>query len=71
MDAYERAYKEGLKNELIERLRLRCKEWRAKEIDARDAMYDLEIFVQEIWGEEEWSARMMILMRMFGFGSIF
>mgnify|MGYP001224566552 CR=1 FL=1 len=53
MDAYERAYKEGLKNELIERLRLRCKEWRAKEIDARDAMYDLEIFVQEIWGDEE------------------
>ena len=53
MDAYERAYKEGLKNELIERLRLRCKEWRAKEIDASDAMYDLEIFVQEIWGDEE------------------
>jgi hypothetical protein len=52
MGAYERAYREGLKQEMIEVLKLRVKEWREGEIDARDAMCDLEIYVQEIWGDE-------------------
>jgi len=49
MDAYKRA----LEREMIAKLRQHVKEWREDTIDAEDAMYDLETWVDEIWGGEE------------------
>ena len=52
MDAYERAYKEGLKTELIDAVKRHVKEWRDGDRSARACMYDIETWVHEIWGEE-------------------
>ena len=53
MKAYETMYQQGLKEEMIAKLRKHVREWRAGEIHAEDAMYDLEMWVDEIWGDEE------------------
>jgi hypothetical protein len=45
-------YKSALKEEMIVKLRSHVKEWREGAIDAEDAMYDLECWVDEIWGDE-------------------
>lgn len=48
MDAYKRA----LEREMIAKLRQHVKDWRKGAIHADDAMYDLETYADEIWGEE-------------------
>ena len=47
-------YKEALKCEMIEKLKEHVKEWRANGgCGGDDHMYDLEMWVHEIWGDEE------------------
>lgn len=50
----EYAYKEALKREMIEKLRKNVKEWRDNGgCGGDDHMYDLETWVNEIWGDDE------------------
>ena len=51
--SYERAYKEGLKNDFIKAVRRHVKAWRATTETADYCMYDIETWVHEIWGVEE------------------
>lgn len=53
MSKYRSAYQAAVKEEMIAKLRQHLREWRAGEISAEHAMYDLEIWVDEIWGDEE------------------
>ncbi len=50
----EHAYKEALKRDMIKALRKHVEDWRHYGAqDGNDHMYDLETWVNEIWGEEE------------------
>ncbi len=49
MDAYKRA----LERDMIAKLKQHVKEWREGIISSEDAIYDLETWVHEIWGDEE------------------
>lgn len=46
-------YKQAVKREMIAKLRTHIKDWRNGDISAEDAMYDLEGWADEIWGDEE------------------
>ena len=52
MDAYETAYQQGLKEEMIARVRKLARAWRNGDIHADDCMYDIETWCDEIWGED-------------------
>ena len=48
----ESYYQTALKTEMIRKLRQYVREWREGTMGAEDAMYELEGYVDEIWGSE-------------------
>jgi hypothetical protein len=49
----ESMYQRALKEEMIVKLRKHVKDWREGAISAEDAIYDLECWVNDIWGDSE------------------
>jgi len=49
----EYAYNEALKRDFIKAVIRHAKSWRAGVESGEDCMYEIEAWVEEIWGDEE------------------